>query len=60
MMTGITEPINLDLKICHNKAKEALKLAKEQEKKRDLISIRVDEKTIKLMPREKAIKLGLI
>lgn len=60
MMTGITEPINLDLKLCHNKAKEALRLAKEQEKKRDLISIRIDKNTIKLIPKEKAIKLGLI
>ena len=45
----------------HNRAKIALKKAKENEAKiKDLVSVRIDNHTVLLMSREKAIKKGYI
>ena len=45
----------------HSRAKEILKKAKQKEAKiKDLVSVRIDNHTVLLMSREKAIKKGYI
>ena len=45
----------------HSRAKEVLKQAKKKEAKiKDLVSIRIDDKTILQMSREKALKKGYL
>ena len=58
--TASLDGINTSEKTLRDKALRALALVKEREKKEGVVAIRVDEKTIKLIPKKKAIKLGLI
>lgn len=47
-------------KIEHSHARKLLAEAKKRDARRDLVQIRIDRQTIKLVPREKAIRQGLI
>lgn len=58
--TASLDGINSNEKTLRDKALRALALVKEREKKEGVVAIRVDDKTIRLLPRKKAIKLGLI
>lgn len=40
-------------------AKRLLKECKKKEQQMDLVAVKIDDNTIKLMPREKAEKLGI-
>lgn len=44
----------------HTRAQQVLKIAKEQEAQKDLVSIKIDKLTTVLMSRDKAIKKGLL
>lgn len=58
--TAPLDGVNSEERTLRDKALRALALVKEREKKEGIIAVRVDEKTIKLIPKKKAIKLGLI
>lgn len=47
-------------KAARDKALRVLQMVKEREKKEEFITVRVDKITVKLIPRKKAIKLGII
>lgn len=44
----------------HDRAKETLKKAKKKDKDNELIAVRIDSKTIKMMSVKRAKKLGYI
>jgi len=47
-------------KAARDKALRVLQMVKEREKKEEFITVRIDKITVKLIPRKKAIKLGII
>lgn len=48
-----------ELSTSKERAEYLVKICKEREKKMDLISVRIDNNTIRLMPKDKAEKIGL-
>lgn len=58
--TTSLDGVNAEERTLRDKALRALALVKEREKNEGVVAIRVDDKTIKLIPKKKAIKLGLI
>lgn len=47
----------IELPTGRERARYLVKMCRERDAKRDLVSVRIDNNTIKLMPREKAEKL---
>ena len=54
------EGLSSEEKVHRRKAEVLLAECKRREEKEDLVCVRVDRLTVKLIPRERAIKQGLI